>query len=761
VRAIETGLEAERGAETLRIEAVAEGIVRVRSAVGGAYEESPLNRYGFVLLGEQAGLAKVAQDGATWRLTLPGLQVSVDAATGRLSFADGAGLPLTATAEGAGWSGAHGFHLSLAISPDEHLLGLGDQQRKRLDLRGTTAELWIRNVKRYIPIPLLLSSAGWGVLVNTTRRHRWDLAAAREDRVCVDGEAGTLDFYVFAGDYAGLLDAYTELTGKPILPPKWSFGLWFCCRNNASDHEVLTDAYIWRKENLPVDLFSLEPGWMEVEYDDSVDKKWHPQRYHLAGTKWVKHNFITGLRNLGIKLSLWLCNDYDLSIEAERRRAAEAAARGEAPAEAEGGTQAEFEDQRLVQGEVRLDRYTKPDEPWFEHLKKFIDNGAVMFKQDGAWQTMEHPDRLFANGMTDARMHNLYPLLYAKQMSQGYREYTNGKRACIFTPNGWAGIQRWAGTWAGDTGGGAGSLACNLILGLCGISWTTADMEVGTAAGIHFGFVEPWAQVNSFASWRHPWLLPRDLYAMFRDYAELRMRLLPYLYSIAVESNRTGRPMLRALPLEFPEDPKGYAILHEYLLGPAFLSAAFEDRLYLPAGRWLDYWTGEIHEGPCEMAYTRPAGRGGALLLREGSIVPWGPPMLYVDEAPADPITWEVFCPRGGSAAFTLWEDDGLTYAYEEGQQMAVPATADDDGTTLRIRVGPPEGDYEGALRARRWRFRVRDRDAVEEVRLNGQRVLAGGPDAPGPSYNLDPAAHTLEIRLGDGAWEQVEITIR
>jgi hypothetical protein len=135
--------------------------------------------------------------------------------------------------------------------------------------------------------------------------------------------------------------------------------------------------------------------------------------------------------------------------------------------------------------------------------------------------------------------------------------------------------------------------------------------------------------------------------------------------------------------------------------------------------------------------------------------------MLYVDEVPADPICWEVFCARGGSAAFTLQEDDGLTYAYEEGRQMAVPATAEDDGTTLRIRVGPPAGDYEGALRARRWRFRVRDRDAVEEVRVNGERIVAGGPDAPGPSYTLDADAHTLEIRLGETAWEQVEVTIR
>lgn len=105
-----------------------------------------------------------------------------------------------------------------------------------------------------------------------------------------------------------------------------------------------------------------------------------------------------------------------------------------------------------------MDPYTKVDEPWFEHLKKFVDQGARCFKLDGANQIVDHPDRKWGNGMDDEEMHNLYPLIYGKQMSQGYADYT-GRRSMIYSASGYAGIQRFCASWAGDTGGGPKPLA--------------------------------------------------------------------------------------------------------------------------------------------------------------------------------------------------------------------------------------------------------------------------------------------------------------
>jgi alpha-glucosidase (family GH31 glycosyl hydrolase) len=217
-----------------------------------------------------------------------------------------------------------------------------------------------------------------------------------------------------------------------------------------------------------------------------------------------------------------------------------------------------------------------------------VDEGAHWFKQDGANQVLEHPDRLWGNGMTDARMHNLYPLLYSRQMLQGFREHT-GLRTFTFTPSGWAGLQALTGTWTGDTGGGEGPLVACLNLSLSGHGMNTCDMDVTTPAGIQFGMMLPWAQLNSWNYWRHPWLQGERLQAIFTDYARLRYRMLPYIYSLAREARETGLPMMRAMPLHWPDASDAYDCLRQYMFGPSLLVSAFTDEVWLPEGIWHNF----------------------------------------------------------------------------------------------------------------------------------------------------------------------------
>ena len=248
-------------------------------------------------------------------------------------------------------------------------------------------------------------------------------------------------------------------------------------------------------------LVGLEPGWMERNYDYSTQKKWHPERFYIPywGPK-GPHTFLGAAERLGFKMSLWLCCDYDLSFEEERR----AGGSVEKTAETKGFHPDDFErDEHFGHGAVRMDKLTKPEEPWFEHLKAFVDQGVSAFKMDGSLQVNEHPDRRWGNGMDDEEMHNLYPTLLNKQMSLGFQEHT-GRRAMIYSSGGYAGIQRYAATWAGDTGGGPKSLVSILNHGLSGHSNASCDMEVFSPEGIHFGFLQPWSQVCSWAYWRHP-----------------------------------------------------------------------------------------------------------------------------------------------------------------------------------------------------------------------------------------------------------------
>ncbi|MCM8769218.1 MAG: DUF5110 domain-containing protein [Candidatus Omnitrophica bacterium] len=558
--------------------------------------------------------------------------------------------------------GAEGYKFIFPLAREEVLYGLGDIGRNQIDRKGMKGEMWIRNVTQYIPIPFLMSPQGYGLFVNTTFRHTWDIGHTDPEKLQIFLPHGPADIFIFFGrELKSILSGYTALTGRPCLPPLWSFGLWFICRTQANDFEVISDAVKFREREIPCDIIGLEPGWMEKEYDYSVEKRWHPVRFPFPSyAPNGPHTFLSALKRLGYKVELWLCNDYDLSSQAEKNCHSDRD-------KSDFFSEDEAEKDHHFTAPVVMDKLTKPDQPWFDHLKKFVDQGVDFFKQDGALQVCEHPDRLWANGMRDIEMHNLYPLVYSQQMYQGFKEYT-GRRPCCFTPAGWAGLQRYTGTWTGDTGGGPKTLVACLNLALSGHGLVTCDMETTTKEGIHYGFLLPWAQVNSWNYFRHPWLLGDQLYPIFCDYARLRSQLVPYIYTYAYQAHLTGVPILRPLPLEFPKMPEIAKCLNSFFLGRELLVTAFSQEIYLPPGRWVDFWTGETYSGPLSFTYQPPVNRGGGLFLRENSILPLGPISQYVGQSLEEKYTIYISLNPESQAEFRLYQDDGTTFDYQKGK---------------------------------------------------------------------------------------------
>ena len=321
-------------------------------------------------------------------------------------------------ADGSEYSG-DGFLLEIPVGANERFFGLGDESREAVMKRGRKAVIWQKNVISYGPIPFLLSSDGWGILINCTFRHEFDIAASKSDKVCIKAKKGAVDFYIFLADsMKEVIGLYTELTGKPLVMPKSAYGLIFVNNEEESARDMLHNGFNFRREDIPCDIMGLEPGWMSKHYDYSINKKWHPERFYLP--YWQPENFsgpgtfFYNLRQMGFGLTLWLCCDYDLLWfeEGEELNCSENSFEG-----------AEIIDDHFT-GDVLMDKFTKPGESWFEHLKKFVDQGATGFKLDGALQVMEHPDRLWAGRYTDDEVHNIYPLIYARQMQKGYEEYT-------------------------------------------------------------------------------------------------------------------------------------------------------------------------------------------------------------------------------------------------------------------------------------------------------------------------------------------------
>jgi len=707
----------------VRVGFVAPGVVRVRVSPDGSFPPAAMNRYGFIREPRNPPATEVREAGQAAELTTDEMAVRIDRKSGRLTFL-AAGRTLTKEAFNPEVSGSGGFRLGLRCGNDEEFFGLGDQTRAAVALRGRKADLHVTNVSCYIPIPFFMSTAGYGVLVNTTYRLGFDLAASKPDRAQIASNGGRLDYYLIRGrSLPEILDRYTDLTGKPALPPKWSFALWFICRDQADVKEVMDDCVNFRREKIPCDVIGLEPGWMSRHYDYSKDRTWHPERFPIPFyAQTGQHNFLPAMKRLGYKVELWECNDYDLSFEAERRWGQAAASPSDSQATARPVFHADDVEKDVhFMHPVRMDKLTDPAEPWFEHHKKFIDQGVDFFKQDGALQVCAHPDRLYGNGMTDDEMHNLYPLLYSQQMHEGFRQYT-GRRPCCFTDAGWAGLQRYTGTWTGDTGGAHATLVAQLNTGLCGHAWSTCDMEVTTPEGIHYGFLLPWAHVNSWNYWRHPWLQGERLQRIFTDYARLRYRLLPYLYSLAWQSHRTGLPMMRAMVLEFPDDTAARNLLHQYMLGRELLVGAFSNEVYLPAGRWFDFWTGEMHQGGKRLTYDPPEDRGGALFVRAGAIVPiLAEAPDYVGQRPENQIELDVY--PAADAAFELYEDDGVGYGYEKGQFALTHFRLSSGRDEWRLEIGRREGEYEGMPPSREYRLTIHVERRPSAVRLDGREV--------------------------------------
>lgn len=656
----------------LTVKSLGEGGFRVTS---DSSRESLLSRYGILkdtLRRSYCRDAAVTVNGGTVTLTGPSHEVSV-----------------TITEY------ASGFRLDIPLRPGERLFGLGDATRDAVMIRGLRVPVHVCNVSSYGPQPVVLSADGWAIVVNCTYSQSYDLGKTDPDLFTVYASGGTPDIFLFAAEnLRDLLEAVTDITGKPVMLPAFGYGLTIVNNEQVDARALLENIRLCREREIPCDIMGLEPSWMGG-YDFSINKRWDKNLFYLP--HWLPANqsgnstFFFPMRERGMQLSLWLCEEYDLFYE-EERRVGEMIGMDKDPTIDEVFRQnAAFVDDRLT-SKSRADNITKRDEAWFEHLKKFVDNGAVCFKLDGSRQVMEHPDRLWAEKYKDDEGHNVYPVILARQMQEGYRDHTDGRRAMFYSAGAFLGIQQYGATWAGDTGGGPRSLVSVLNYAMCGHTNTSCDLEINDLTAMHYAFLLTWTQHLCWANWHYPWYLKPETEENFRSYALLRSSLFPHLYAAAHEAAVTGMPVARPLPLVYPTD-RFDGVKNAYMLGDSLFVGAFDMELDLPDGRWYDYFNdSRVYEGKCHYELTK--GRGGALLAKAGSVVVTMAPQQYILEREHDYIL-RVY--PGGDGEATLYEDDQHTYGYENGEFATTRITLRDRGAEgYTLTVGLREGSYPG-----------------------------------------------------------------
>lgn len=594
--------------------------------------------------------------------------------------------------------------LSFSMEDGERFYGGGSTSRDHIQHRGEFLRMWTTYQQTEIPMPFMMSSRGWGVYNNSTRKSFFDIGNQQKSKFNIINTFDEADFFLMMGkDMPAILNEYTLVTGRTYVLPKWAYGLCFGPNMREEQFDILNDAVRFRQFDVPCDVFWLEPQWMEKRYDFSTKKKWNydrfsPEPYWLQNQyPKTMHNrlFIGKLRSMGFHLGLWLCEEYDLSIQEE-----------DIIAERTGGK---------LSGQ----------EHWMDHLTVFMDQGVEGFKLDPARTIDNHTNWEYYNGRTDKEMHNLNQVLLPKQMRELGRKY-NGKRTWHHYCGGWSGTQRWTASTSGDNGGGKTALYDQLNLGMSGFLNTSCDvMSVPRELemqGLHFGLFLPWVQINSWFSMMHPFYYAKEEQDIYRFYVKLRYSLAPYIYSMALEAAQNGMPIVRSMPLCFPDDRNCDDMTYQYMFGDNFCVGIFTNEIYLPKGTWTDAWSGEKIVSKGE-TFTReyPSDRAGLLFIREGAIIPTQPDVEYLGARPFDRVILKVY-PHGDSA-YTMLDDDGESYEYENGGIASTLFESHERDGGVEVVVNPVQGSFKGMPSEREYSFRIQRDSRPASVSLNGAAV--------------------------------------
>lgn len=594
--------------------------------------------------------------------------------------------------------------LSISMEDGERFYGGGSTSRDHIQHRGEFLRMWTTYQQTEIPMPFMMSSRGWGVYNNSTRKSFFDIGNQQKSKFNIINTFDEADFFLMMGkDMPAVLNEYTLVTGRTYVLPKWAYGLCFGPNMREEQFDILNDAVRFRQFDVPCDVFWLEPQWMEKRYDFSTKKKWNYDRFSPE-PYWLQdqypktmHNrlFIGKLRSMGFHLGLWLCEEYDLSIQEE-----------DIIAERTGGK---------LSGQ----------EHWMDHLTVFMDQGVEGFKLDPARTIDNHTNWEYYNGRTDKEMHNLNQVLLPKQMRELGRKY-NGKRTWHHYCGGWSGTQRWTASTSGDNGGGKTALYDQLNLGMSGFLNTSCDvMSVPRELemqGLHFGLFLPWVQINSWFSMMHPFYYAKEEQDIYRFYVKLRYSLAPYIYSMALEAAQNGMPIVRSMPLCFPDDRNCDDMTYQYMFGDNFCVGIFTNEIYLPKGTWTDAWSGEKIVSKGE-TFTReyPSNRAGLLFIREGAIIPTQPDVEYLGARPFDRVILKVY-PHGDSA-YTMLDDDGESYEYENGGVASTLFESHERDGGVEVVVNPVQGSFKGMPSEREYSFRIQMDSRPASVSLNGAAV--------------------------------------
>ena len=509
--------------------------------------------------------------------------------------------------------------------------------------------------------------------------------------------AEAVDYTVFVGTPDEIIATYRQLTGVAPMMPQWAMGYIHCRERFHSQNEILDNANRFRNEQLPIDVIVQDwqywgkYGWNSMTFDEE----------HYPNPKQLTDSLHK--MNMRLMVSVWSKID----------------------------KRSEVGQQMLASG------HYIPNTDWIDFFSEDAANAywsnfskrLVPLGIDAWWQDATEPEnddlagrRVNKGKWSGEKVRNVYPMLVNKTVYEGLLTDRPEQRPMILTRSGFAGIQRYGtALWSGDVGNDWETLRRQIAGGLgmqaAGVPWWTYDAGGFFRPGNQYkdkAYIErllrwvqtsvylPFMRVHGYQSNTEPWCYGDEAKSIIAKSLEERYRLLPYIYSHAAEVSASGYTLMRPLVFDFSADAEALRQLHEYMFGSALLISPITEpgvtswKTYLPknAAGWYDYRTGKHYEGGKYITTTVDK-TFIPVFARGGSIVPVGAPRQYAAQTTAEPLELRIY--PGADAQFTLYEDDGVSQSYRNGECTRISFNWDDERRTLTITRR--QGSYDGMLK--------------------------------------------------------------
>lgn len=565
-----------------------------------------------------------------------------------------------------------------SLSPAEKIFGCGESVTT-LDKRGQKVNLFVTDPQgpetdqMYKPVPFFMSNRGYGMFMHTSAPITCDFGNTYvgANKLFMGDEA--LDLFIFIGEPKDILNEYTEIVGKPSMPPLWSFGTWMSRITYFEQSEGYDVAAKLRSYKIPSDVIHFDTGWFETDWQ--CDYKFAPSRFSNP------QKMIDDLKKDGFHISLWQLTYFTpknkFFNEIIEKNLHVKNSKGEMP----------YED-------AVLDFSNLETVKWYQDkLAGLLKMGVGAIKVDfGEAAPM---DGFYASGRGGWYEHNLYPLRYNKAVADITKEVNNEN--IIWARSAWAGSQRYPLHWGGDAAntdiGMDATLRGGLSFGLSGFSFWSHDIGGFVVAApenlyrrwLPFGFLTSHSRAHG-APPKEPWLYNDNFVKAFRESAEMKYKLMPYIYAQAKLCTEKGLPMVRALFVEYPDDAGAWLVEDEYLFGADILvapmmEAGTERNVYLPKGNWINYQSGKTYQQGWNVI---EAGKIPAVILvRDGAVIPHAQLAQSTDKINWSDIELKVYGDKEKATGFVCLPSDnkltciiltksGSNYQLEKGQIQGV-----------------------------------------------------------------------------------------